>query len=77
MRNNFYRLARMMAFIGTKEAAKLLGVSESYIRKLCRQGRLKAKLIPPFEDRWAISRAEIERFKRTRRSRGRPKKSRQ
>ena len=67
----------MAGFLGTGEAAKLLKVSENYVQKLCRKGQLKAKLIPPFKDRWAISRAEIERFKSTRRSRGRPKKSRQ
>lgn len=72
-----------MPLLSVQEVARRLRVSDSYVRRLCREGQkdregrlkphLKAQLIPPFNDRWAIPEDAVRDFEKRRRPRGRPK----
>lgn len=47
-------------FVGTSEAAKLLGLTDGRIRQLIRKNEIRAeKIAPRF---WAISMKEVTRF---------------
>lgn len=53
-----------------KQAAKALDLSVERIRQLCQEGLMGRKIAGV----WLISRDEVERYRRTRRPRGRPRK---
>jgi excisionase family DNA binding protein len=55
----------------TDEAAKLVGLSEDYIRELASKGRLTAK---KFGRLWMLTEEDIDTL-RNRKPRGRPKKA--
>lgn len=55
----------------TKQAAALIGIDETNVRRHCRTGQLKAT---KFGRAWMIPREEIERFAKVPRRRGRKKK---
>ena len=46
-------------YISTKEAAKLLGVTERYVQMLCKEGKIEGAI--KFNDQgvWLISKSEI------------------
>lgn len=56
----------------TTEAADRLGLKPETIKDYCRQGTVAAEKIGPL---WWITAREVERFRRERRPRGRPKAS--
>ena len=46
-------------YLTTREAAKLLGISQSRVVQFCREDRLGRKI----GRNWAITRAQLERFR--------------
>jgi excisionase family DNA binding protein len=59
--------------ISVPEAAQMLGLSDRRIRALAAAGSLTATRVGP--RMWVLERAEVERFGRLDRPRGRPRKS--
>jgi excisionase family DNA binding protein len=57
--------------ITTKQAASLLGIDETNVRRYCRMGQIKATKLGHI---WMIDREEIKRFAQVPRRRGRKKK---
>jgi predicted site-specific integrase-resolvase len=57
----------------TQEAAELLGISDSRLRNLIREGKAQPK--QQFAGAWVFTIAEIERIRGQRKKAGRPKKS--
>lgn len=49
-------------YISTKEAAKLLGVTERYVQMLCKKGKIEGAI--KFNDQgvWLVPRANIDIF---------------
>jgi excisionase family DNA binding protein len=58
-------------FLTTREAAKSLGFAEDTVRRYINEGLIKAKM---FGNSWAVSRTEVERYRREKRPVGRPSK---
>ena len=52
------------------QAAERLGVSQSLVRRYCRQGRIGIKV----GSRWVIDADQLKQFSGTPRERGRPKR---
>jgi excisionase family DNA binding protein len=48
-------------FLTTLQAAGRLGVADTYVRRLCRQGRLGRRI----GRNWAITAADVEKFRRS------------
>ena len=53
----------------TAEAAELLGITESLVRRYCREGRIGARV----GERWVISADEVRLFRQIGRHPGRPR----
>jgi excisionase family DNA binding protein len=60
-----------LAVLGVRDAAAEAGVSAEYVRRLIRQGRIRAVRVG---NSWAIEAANWEAFKRQPRRPGRPAK---
>jgi excisionase family DNA binding protein len=60
-----------LAVLGVRDAAAEAGVSAEYVRRLIRQGRIRAVRVG---NSWAIEAADWEAFKRQPRRPGRPAK---
>jgi excisionase family DNA binding protein len=54
-----------------QQAAAVLGLTVDYVRKLCNSGKLRCR---KFGIVWIITRADLDRYQRTRRRPGRPRK---
>jgi excisionase family DNA binding protein len=65
-------------YLTTEEAAQALGITQARIRQLILDGTLSAiKLGHEQYGTWLVPEAEIEKYKQTRRKRGRPSKNEQ
>jgi excisionase family DNA binding protein len=61
-----------MRYFSTTEAAAVLHVESSWVRLLCKQGRIKTMMIG---NTYAISERELSRFAATPRHPGRPRRN--
>lgn len=52
-----------------EDAAQVLGLDGSVVRKYCREGKIAAKRLGPS---WAITQKELDRFRKTPRRVGNP-----
>lgn len=59
----------MEKYLTTEDAAQLLGVKPAWVRCLCRERRLGQKVGRDY----VITHGDVEQFRRTRRTPGRPK----
>lgn len=59
-----------MHFLTTSQVANELGITETTVRRYCNEGRMGTKI----GRQWLITRDELDRFKKSRREPGRPKK---
>jgi excisionase family DNA binding protein len=64
--------AMLMARVGTKQAAEVLGVSVRRVQAMIKQGLLPAKKLG--RD-WFINQTDLERVRATHRKPGRPRKA--
>ena len=62
-----------LALLGVRDAAAEAGLSAEYVRRLIREGRIRAVQV---DNSWAIDAASWEAFKRQPRRSGRPPKKR-
>jgi excisionase family DNA binding protein len=53
-----------------QEAARIIGIDESLVRRYCKQGRISAR---PIGRQWALDRNSVLRFAATPRQMGNPK----
>ena len=64
-----------MPYLTTEEAAKRLGVSDAYVRRLILDKRLRARKVPaPGGGEWLVEERDLYTFTANRRPRGRPRK---
>jgi excisionase family DNA binding protein len=61
--------------ISVSTAATLIGCTNSYVRRLCREGQIRSQKLG--ERAWVVSRVDAEKMAETPQSTGRPRKSSQ
>ncbi len=53
-----------MEFVGTKEAAEILGCTQAYVSKLCREGKFNGAEQDAKGSPWRIPVEEVENYKK-------------